>query len=80
MTRSNAPWTDDEVASLNEFQQCDRWHPFTGTRKPNGDETLLIATKDGWIEEPGGPVVQTWAHGFMVNWDWRKASKFTSGR
>jgi hypothetical protein len=69
--RVEAPWTDDQVASLNGYQAEDRYHPFTGERGPNNEETILIATKDGWVEKEGGPVVQTWAHGFMADWSWR---------
>ncbi len=67
-----APWTDDQVASLNGYQASGVMHPFTGTRGPNGEETVLIATTDGWLEREGGPVVQTWAHPFMTNWDWKR--------
>lgn len=62
---STAPWTDDEVDSLNAYQSAGFVHPFTG---PAGGD--LIATKDGWIEEPGGVVVQSWAHPWMANWRW----------
>lgn len=147
---SNAPWTQEQVASLNGFQHCGMMHPFTGERKyremtmeklfslkpgdqyrvywckddnpeylrfdyaiqtvveindeylwaddhnewrregiisldSNGldtsrgiasffevdDETILIATTDGWVEREGGPVVQTWAHQFMADGSWR---------
>lgn len=77
MSHSNAPWTADQVASLNGYQHGGYGHPFTGARKPNGDETVLIATPDGWIEHEGGPVTQTWAHLFMVDWTWKqRADKF----
>ena len=68
--RVEAPWDDDQVASLNAYQQCDFVHPFTGERGPNNEETVLIATKDGWVEKEGGPVVQTWAHRFMTDRSW----------
>lgn len=68
--RTEPPWTEDQVASLNLFQSEGRFHPFTGKRKENGEETVLIATKDGWVEELGGPVVQTWAHAFMADGSW----------
>lgn len=74
--RSNAPWTDDQVASLNGYQQAGFVHPFTGGRGPGGEETVLIATKDGWVEREGGPVVQTWAHPFMADWSWQDANPF----
>lgn len=72
MSDSNAPWTDEEVASLNAYQESGVMHPFTGTRKPDGGETVLIATKEGWVESEGGPIVQTWAHGWMADWSWKR--------
>lgn len=62
----NTPWTDDQVASLNGFQNAGYVHEFTSE---NG--IALIATNAGWVEVEGGPVVQDWAHGFMLDWSWR---------
>lgn len=62
-----APFSDDQVASLNAYQACGYAHPFTGA--DSGFD--LIATREGWVEEPGGPVVQTWAHDFMGDWSWK---------
>lgn len=59
----HAPWTPDQVASLNEFQQSGQFHPFTcscGCRQP------LIAREDGWHCPDGGKHTQTWAHAFMA--------------
>jgi hypothetical protein len=67
-----APWTEDQVASLNAYQASGVMHPFTGERQANGDETVLIATRGGWIENLDGPVVQIWTHPFMADWSWRK--------
>jgi hypothetical protein len=75
MSIIKAPWSDEQVTSLNAYQNCNECHPFTGTRKPNGDETPLIATPAGWIEEENGPVVQDWAHSWMLNWEWRTMTK-----
>lgn len=60
-------WTKDQVDSLNGYQNCGQWHPFTSE---NG--VTLIATPDGWVEFISGPVVQEWAHGFMLDWSWKK--------
>jgi hypothetical protein len=68
---SYAPWSDDQVASLNAYQEAGVMHPFTGERKPDGSETILIATQAGWVEELGGSVVQKWAHAWMANWAWK---------
>jgi hypothetical protein len=62
-----APWTDDQVASLNAFQASDHVHPFTGSQGAS-----LRATAAGWVEHVGGPVVQKWALTFMADWSWRK--------
>lgn len=73
----SVPWTADQVESLNAFQQCPHVHPFTGERGPNGEETVLIATPDGWIEHVGGPVVQTWAHAMMADGSWKTLAGLT---
>lgn len=75
MSIIKAPWSDEQVTSLNAYQNCNEWHPFTGTRKPNGDETPLIATPSGWVEEENGPIIQDWAHSWMTNWEWRTMAK-----
>jgi hypothetical protein len=72
MSKIVAPWTDDQVASLNGWQTCGYVHPFTGEPGPDGQRPDLIATPDGWVEFDGGPVVQTWAHGFMADWSWKR--------
>jgi len=61
-----APWTSEQVKSLNGWQAHEEVHPFTSSAGKN-----LIATSDGWVEVPGGPVVQKWAHHFMADWSWK---------
>ena len=62
-----APWTAEQVESLNEYQEALVFHPFTSEA---GE--LLIATEAGWVERVGGPVVQDWAHPWMVDGSWRE--------
>lgn len=78
---SRAPWTDEEVKSLNEFQKCKAWHPFTcgdcGECLVPQKSRVLVATKDGWEcpscnSQCAPTIVQTWAHTFMVNGEWSK--------
>jgi hypothetical protein len=69
MERVEAPWTDDQVASLNAYQEAGFVHPFT--YGDGADQVDLIATTSGWVAKEGGPVVQTWAHMFMADWSWR---------
>jgi len=80
MEEIKAPFTDEQVKSLNEFQKKGRFHPFTccspsnikecKRRNNEGDtweekEGMLIATKDGWVC-PCGKYKQDWAHKFMT--------------
>ncbi|MCB0337034.1 MAG: hypothetical protein KDD62_12040 [Bdellovibrionales bacterium] len=69
-TRIDAPWTDKQVEALNLYQQSGVFHPFTSEGGAD-----LIATKNGWVEKEGGPVVQTWAHSFMADADAIKQHK-----
>lgn len=73
MSRLDALWTPDQVASLNAYQKAGVMHPFTGeTPAGGGERPVLIATPDGWVEFEGGPVVQNWAHDFMADWSWKE--------
>lgn len=62
-----APWTADQVESLNGFQGCGCYHPFTCGGCDNRDG--LVATKTGWTC-PSCDYRQDWAHYFMVDWSW----------
>ena len=63
----HAPWSDEQVAALNRYQQEGLGHPFTGNRHTDGSECVLIATSSGWIKCCGdGTVIQTWAWNFMA--------------
>ena len=69
MTKITAPFSRDQVKSLNEFQQSDLFHGFTC---PNHSTNKLIATPEGWIC-PQIDYKQLWAHDFMANWEWKEA-------
>ena len=59
-----APWTDDQVKCLNDFQQAGYVHPFTcGGEDCRMD---LIATNNGWICPSGCGYTQNWAHDYML--------------
>lgn len=74
MNQIEAPFTPEQVANLNAFQQSGRFHPFTcdlssagrssRSECPDG-EGVLIATENGW-SCPCGQYVQNWAHEFMA--------------
>ena len=42
---SNAPWTPEEVQSLNEYQECGRFHPYMCKCEPSKP---MVATANGW--------------------------------
>lgn len=57
-----APWTKEQVAHANEFQQSGTMHPFTCTT----DSTMLVATTEGWIC-PTCDYTQNWAYRGMLD-------------
>lgn len=66
---SKAPFTSEQIESLNGFQHSGCWHPFTcGNSDCRG---LLRAIEQGWICDFCG-YTQDWAHDFMANGDWKK--------
>lgn len=60
----SAPWTDEQVKNLNEYQKFEIGHPFTCTCKHG---VSLVATKDGWVCPLGCGYIQNWAWAFMAN-------------
>jgi len=68
MTRT-APFTPDEVQSLNAFQGSGCFHPFTcGNDSGHPD---LVATESGW-SCLACDYRQEWAHAFQADWSWRR--------
>lgn len=76
--QSRAPWSPDEVESLNGYQAAGVMHPFTCPRRGDGEHGYasgdlggLHATTDGWAcwfcEYR-----QTWAHPWMADGTWRR--------
>jgi hypothetical protein len=61
----HAPFTDEQVQRLNEFQQRGDVHPFT-CGNTHDEPSVLIALNDGWHCWTCG-YTQTWAHAFMAS-------------
>ena len=79
MDRIEAPFTPEQVASLNAFQLAGVMHPFTcGAEDCHG--IRLIAARDGWhCASQICDYRQGWAHAFMADWSWlRLAAGFTT--
>jgi hypothetical protein len=64
-----APWTPEQVAALNAFQQRGGMHPFTcGHDHPAHPDAVLEATPKGWrCFVLGCEYEQDWAHAFMAD-------------
>jgi len=63
-----APFSDDQVASLNAYQASDSFHPFTcGSLECR---EVLQADSDGWSCAKCS-YRQDWAHEFMADWSWK---------
>jgi hypothetical protein len=63
-----APFTDEEVKSLNDFQRSRVMHPFTCEYH---SDTPLIACASGWFC-PHCEYTQKWAHDWMANREWER--------
>lgn len=62
-----APWTENQVATLNAFQRSGVAHPFTCERDHTLHQTL-IAESDGWhCPDPDCSFTQDWAMSIMAD-------------
>jgi len=71
-----APFTPEQVDSLNDFQETGVMHPFMCGRDgcdSRGDELPLVAGPDGWhcLDERCG-YQQDWVHAWMADGTWRQ--------
>ena len=62
--RISAPFTTDQAARLNQWQENPAVHPFTCGNEHKGSVSLC-ATENGWIC-PSCDYTQDWAHDFML--------------
>jgi hypothetical protein len=58
-----APFTNQQVELLNQFQGSGKFHSFTCGS--DNCRSILIATTNGWIC-PNCDYKQNWCHSFMV--------------
>jgi hypothetical protein len=63
-----APWTREQVASLNAFQRSERYHPYTCPSEAHSSH--LVASKQGWYC-PMCAYTQGWAHTWSADWSWQ---------
>lgn len=72
MSEAQAPFTDEQIKSLNDYQVSGVFHPFTCGI--DSVHALLVAGRDGW-SCPDCEYKQTWAHVWMANDMWRRAAR-----
>ncbi|MHB9862158.1 hypothetical protein [Streptomyces sp. YIM S03343] len=66
--RIRPPWTPEQVATLNAFQERGGTHPFTCGNDSHDVSVVLMAHRDGWhCSDPGCDYRQDWAHAFMAD-------------
>lgn len=70
MAHIYAPFTEQQIEKLKEWQNGHGFHPFTCggkdcKRGQREDEGELIPTTEGWVC-PCGEYTQNWCHDFMV--------------
>jgi hypothetical protein len=72
--KAQAPYTSDQIASLNGYQLARVMHPFTCGNEHNPHRPDLVAHEDGWhCPVKGCGYRQDWAHAFMADWTWRRS-------
>lgn len=73
-----APFTPDQVESLNAYQVSGVFHEFTcGSDEAHENEfnPPLIAAEGGWVcSAPLCDYTQDWAHGAMADWSWKRVA------
>lgn len=69
-----APFTPDQLNSLNGYQASGFVHEFTCGGDINC-RAALVAKESGWVCPKCG-YIQDWAHGFMADWSWKKLDPF----
>jgi hypothetical protein len=57
-----APWTDEQIKALEEYQTDGRFHPYTCGSNHKGLR-ILTPTKDGWVCKYC-EYKQDWCHSF----------------
>ena len=73
MNRVHAPFTKDQVDSLNAYQKSGIFHQFTGNNNllPEGEDDILVANREGWYSLNDPNYTQSWAYPFMADWSWK---------
>lgn len=69
MARKDAPFTDEEVKSINDFQKSGVFHEFTCVESHPGLDRTLVAFQHG-LDCPHCAYTQVWVHSWMADRSW----------
>lgn len=69
MSMMYAPFTADQIQSINEYQESGNFHPFTCGNSSN--HPVLVATQDG-MKCPKCHFCQKWVHEWMSDGSWKQ--------
>lgn len=70
-----APFTPQQVASINAFQASEVLHPFTCPCDDHEPHVALRASTEALrCQSPGCLYSQNWVHGFMADGSWEKVA------
>ena len=70
-----APFTKDQVESLNAYQISGIFHPFTcGSDKHKHQQDLIALTEGMYC--PNCEYFQNWIHDWMADWTWKNCAGF----
>ncbi len=71
--KMKSPFSPEQVASLEGYQKCGYFHPFTCDRC----RADLKPTESGWIcSVDGCECTQDWCHDFMADNSWLKGQPY----
>ena len=80
-----APFTPEQVDSINGFQDAGVMHPFTCPCDDHsyrgdhwdGSHVSLVATEDNMVcPDPACPYTQSWVHHYMADNSWTASLAF----
>lgn len=72
-----APFTDEQVLSLNAFQRGEKSRPFTcaACSRAYKGEHVLVAGRNG-LACRGCDFRQSWAIDWMLDWSWERYQNY----
>ena len=67
-----APWTLEQVASINGYQQSGAFHEFTCPFSDDHAAGRVLVAVENALGCPSCAYVQFWVWNWMADWEWRQ--------